>query len=101
MGLAILYLLVMILPAGGDLGRFLGTSSCFCFYTFLSVEGLVSFLPGKPPSVLSVSLPAWPPSEDLLLRHISPLQLPYIKWIFLVSVKKGMSLHFTIVQLLI
>lgn len=47
-----------VLPAGGDLGYFLGTSSCFCFYTFLSVEGLV-------------------------------------------SVKKGMSLHFTIDQLLI
>ena len=32
--------------------------------------------------------PSWPPSKDLMLQPIPTLQFPYIKWIFLVSVKK-------------
>ena len=32
--------------------------------------------------------PSWSPSKDLMLQSISTLQFPYIKWIFLVSVKK-------------
>lgn len=32
--------------------------------------------------------PSWPPSKDLTLQPISTLQFPYIKWNFLMSVKK-------------
>ena len=42
----------LILPVGGELDHFLETSSYFCFYIFLSVDDLFSFLPRESRSLL-------------------------------------------------